>query len=302
MDRYKSVKRASVVGILGNIFLLFIKGMIGFSTRSQAMIADAFNSAGDIFSSLMTYVGNKIASKPSDDDHNLGHGKAEYIFSMLISLVMIIMSLKIFWDSCLSIIYKDSYTFSSWLIVVCIITILVKLLLFIYTHKMSKNFNNLLIKANSYDHRNDCIITFFNLLSCLLVLKNIYWVDGIVGIGISIWILFTSLKIFKDSYDVLMDKSISDETKDKVLEIIKQHDEIKSIRHFNSTPVGYRYQISFTIFVDGNLSTFESHKIADDLEKEINSKIEDIYLTVIHVNPVENEKKDTINKRRYYKK
>lgn len=290
MERYKSVKQASILGIIGNIFLLIIKGIIGIITHSQAMIADAFNSAGDIFSSLMTFIGNKIANIPSDDDHNLGHGKAEYIYSMLISLAMIIMSLKIFIDSLSSIINKDNYTFSIWLVVVCIVTIITKLALFIYTHKLSKKYNNLLIKANSCDHRNDCIITTFNLISCLFSLINIYWIDGVVGIGISIWIFYTSSKIFKDSYDVLMDKSISVETKDKVLKIIDKHKKIKKIRHFNSTPVGYKYQISVTIFVDGNLSTFESHKIADDLEKEIIKEIDEIYLAVIHVNPIETKK------------
>ena len=92
------------------------------------------------------------------------------------------------------------------------------------------------------------------------------------------------------SYDVLMDKSLDIETKEKVYKIINSHNDIKKIQHFNSTPVGYQYQISFTIFVDGNLSTFESHKIANDLEKEIDKKIPEIYLTVIHVNPTELEK------------
>ena len=84
-----------------------------------------------------------------------------------------------------------------------------------------------------------------------------------------------------------MDKSISNETKQEVLNTIKQHKEVKKINHFNSTPIGYLYQISFTIFVDGNLSTYESHAIADKLEKEITSKYDDIYLTVIHVNPMD---------------
>ena len=302
MNRYQSVKKASILGMIGNIFLLIIKTIIGIITNSQAMIADAFNSAGDIFSSFMTYIGNKIASIPSDDDHNLGHGKAEYIYSMLISLAMIIMALKIFIDSLTSIINNDTYTFSIWLVIVCLITIITKLCLFLYTNKLSKKINNLLIEANSYDHRNDCIITFFNLISCLLALKKIYWFDGVVGVGISLWILYTAIKIFKDSYDVLMDKSISDETKDKVLAIISQHKEIKKIRHFNSTPIGYRYQISLTIFVDGNLSTFESHQIADNLEKEITRKVEEIYLAVIHVNPIDDlkelkNKKNQSNKR-----
>jgi divalent metal cation (Fe/Co/Zn/Cd) transporter len=90
-----------------------------------------------------------------------------------------------------------------------------------------------------------------------------------------------------------MDKCISDETKKKVLEIIKRHPDVKKVNHFNSTPIGYKYQISFTIFVDGNMSTYNSHEIADKLEKEITNSFDDIYLTVIHVNPIDinNEKK-----------
>ena len=290
MERFKSVKLASMLGIIGNLFLLIIKGIIGFITKSQAMIADAFNSAGDIFSSLMTFIGNKIASKPSDDDHNLGHGKAEYIYSMLISIVMTLMSLFVFKDSLSSIIYRKTYDFSIWLVVVCLITIFVKFCLFIYTNFLYKKHNNLLIKANSIDHRNDCVITFLNLISCVLALKGIYIFDGIVGVGIAIWIAITSFKIFKESYDVLMDKSIKEEAKQKVLDIIKKHDEVKKVIHFNSTPVGYKYQISFTIYVDGDLSTFESHEIANRLEKEIDNEIEEIYLTVIHVNPIKVKK------------
>ena len=285
--RYKSVKIASILGIIGNLFLLVIKGIIGFITKSQAMIADAFNSASDIFSSLMTFIGNKIASIPQDDDHNLGHGKAEYIYSMLISIAMMLMSLKSFVDSILSLIQKDKYTFSIWLIIVCIVTIITKFSLYLYTNILSKKHNNLLIKANSIDHRNDCIITTFNLIACLLSLLGYYFVDGIVGACISIWIIISAMKIFKESYDVLMDKSIDEETKAKVYKIINKHPEIQKVIHFNSTPVGYRYQISFTIYVDGNMSTFDSHKIADTLEDEIEANVEEIYLTVIHVNPIE---------------
>ena len=286
MDRFKSVKIASILGIIGNIFLLVIKAIVGFMSGSQAMIADSFNSAGDIFSSLLTFIGNKIASKPYDEDHNLGHGKAEYIFSMLISIAMILMSLVIIKDAILSLIYHTKYEFSIWLVVVCIVTICVKFALFIYTNKMAKKLNNLLIKANSEDHRNDCIVTSCNLASCLLSLVGIFWIDGVVGIGISTWILISAAKIFIQSYDVLMDKSFDERTKQEVYEIIKKHKEIQKVTHFNATPVGYQYQISFSIFVDGNMSTFESHEIADKLEKEIDRDIDEVYLTVIHVNPI----------------
>ena len=285
MNRYKSGKIASILGIFGNLFLLIIKCIVGIITNSQAMIADSINSASDIISSILTFVGNKIASKPRDEDHHLGHGKAEYIYSMLISILIILVAITVFKDSLVSLFNPSAFNFSIWYIIVCIITILVKLGLFLYTNKVAKVYNNLLILANSKDHRNDMIVTFFTLLSGILMYYGINFVDSIVGIGIAIFILITGIKIFIDSYDVLMDKAMNEDTKREVLTIIKKYPEVKKIQHFNATPVGYLYQISFTIFVDGNLSTFESHDIANKLEEEI-SALDDIYVTIIHVNPI----------------
>ncbi len=285
--KHKKIKTVSILGIIGNLFLLTIKSIIGFITGSISMLADAFNSAGDIFSSLMSYIGNKIASIPHDEDHNLGHGKAEYIYSLFISIIMTISSLYIFKDSLLTIINKHTYTYSGWLIIICIITIIRKLSLFLYTSRLAKIYHNILLKATSKEHLIDCVITTINLISCILAKYNIYALDGYIGIMVAIWIIYTSIKIFKESYDVLMDKCISNDTKQKVLEIIDKYPEVKRVNHFNSTPIGYRYQISFTIFVDGNLKTYESHDIADKLEREITESFDDIYLTVIHVNPID---------------
>lgn len=285
--KFKEIKKASLLGVFGNLFLLLIKGIVGFISGSQAMIADAFNSASDILSSIMTFFGQRIASKPKDEDHNLGHGKAEYIYSMLISIIMIIMVFKVFKDSIVNLFTLEKATFTPWLIVVCALTIIIKIGLFLYTNRLYKKNKSLLLKANRNDYRNDCILTSLNLIACVLGYYGIYFVDSVAGIFISIWIFVVAYKIFIESYDILMDKSIDDETKEKVYKVISAHKEIKKISHFNSTPVGYMYQISFTIFVDGNLSTFDSHEIANNLEKEIDKKFPEIYLTVIHVNPID---------------
>lgn len=285
MDRYNVTKKAGLLSILGNLFLLIIKGSIGFICNSQAMIADATNSAGDIFASIMTWVGNKIASEPQDDSHNFGHGKAEYIFSLFISISMIVVAFKLLYDSIITLIYGSTITFSWFLVVVCIITILVKFSLFIYTNKLCKKYNNILLEANSKDHRNDCIVTTFTLISILATLIGITFLDSIVGTGISIWIAITGFKIFIKSYNVLMDESIDEETKDLILRYVKNYKEIQKIDHISSAPVGYQYIVVLTISVDGNMSTFESHKLADNLEKDITS-LEKVYNTIIHVNPI----------------
>lgn len=285
MDRFKETKKAGLLGILGNIFLLVIKGSIGFFTNSQAMIADSANSASDIFASIMTFIGNKIASEPRDETHNFGHGKAEYIFSLFISISMIVVATKLLFDSVYSLIHHHSMDFSWFLVLVCIITIVIKLLLYLYTNKLCKKYDNILLEANSKDHRNDCIVTTFTLISILGALMQIYWLDGVVGIGISIWIAFTGLKIFLESYNVLMDTSLDEDTKDLILNIIRNYAGVENIVDFYSTPVGYQYMAVLTISVDGNMTTFASHELADTLEKEIN-RLDKIYNTIIHVNPI----------------
>lgn len=285
MDRFKETKKAGLLGIVGNIFLLIIKGSIGFLTNSQAMIADSANSAGDIFASVMTFIGNKIASEPKDDSHNFGHGKAEYIFSLFISISMIVVAAKLLFDSAYSLIHKNYMEFSWTLVIVCIITIIIKFCLFLYTNKLCKKYNNILLEANSKDHRNDCVVTTFTLISVLATLVGIYWLDGVVGIGISIWIAITGVKIFLESYNVLMDKSLDEDTKDLILNIIRNCDKVQDIINFYTTPVGYQYMVVLTICVDGNMSTFASHALADTLENEI-SNLDKVYSTVIHVNPI----------------
>ena len=282
----KYIEKASILGIIGNLFLSIIKGIIGFTTNSQSMAADALNSIGDVFSSLMSYIGNKIARTPRDEDHDLGHGKAEYIYSLIISEVIILAGLNTIYKSIISIYKNEVLTPNVFLIIVCIITIITKLGLYLYTNKLYKKYNNILLEASSKDHISDIFITVSNLIAIILSFMNVLYIDGIIGILICIWLIKNGVELFIKSYNVLMDKTMDLNTKDKVLNIVKKYKDIKKIQHFNTTPVGYQYQISLTIFVDGNMKTIKSHEIADKLEKEIIENIEEIYLAVIHVNPI----------------
>lgn len=289
-ERFKVTKKVGMYGMIGNIFLLALKAIVGFTSKSQAMIADCINSAGDIFATLMTAIGNKIASEPRDEDHNFGHGKAEYIFSLFIAISMVVVSIKTIIDSVVAIFKGNEIIFSWWLVVVCIITIITKLFLFLYTRLMYKKYNNILLEASMEDHRNDCVITTFSLISILLSLKGINWFDSIVGIGISAWICKTGIGIFIESYNILMDRSVDENTKDIIFNLVHTYKEVKSINGISSAPVGYQYVIFLTIAVDGNMTTYESHKLADRLELDI-SKLDRIYRAIVHVEPFEEKNK-----------
>ena len=135
-NKYKNIKIASILGMIFNIILAIMKGIVGFFTMSQAMIADFYNSFSDVFSSFMTYIGNKISSKEPDEDHNLGHGKAEYIFSFLISIVMFLTAGLVIRNAIITYINKTPINFNYYLVIVCIITIMVKFSLFLYTNNI----------------------------------------------------------------------------------------------------------------------------------------------------------------------
>lgn len=283
--KFNDIKKAGLAGIFGNIFLLLIKATIGFITHSQAMIADSVNSASDIIASLMTFIGNKISSEPKDKDHNFGHGKAEYIFSLFISITMILVSFKLLIDSANSLINKKYFEFSWILILVCILTIITKLILYLYTKKLFKKYDNILLKSNYKDHKNDCLVTTCTLISIIFGLYGIYWVDGLVGIGISIWILITGIGIFLESYNILMDVSLDEKTKETIMNIVKKHKDIKNCYNLYTAPVGYKYLVVFTIAVDGDMTTYDSHKLANHLEKDV-EKLDKVDKAVVHVHPV----------------
>lgn len=285
-SKYEDTKKSAIIGIVGNLFLLIIKAISGFTFHSQSMIADSMHSAVDFFSSIMTLIGNKISSIPSDADHNLGHGKAEYIYSMLISVSMILIAYKLLLQNISQLIFRhDTIEFSIILVISALITILVKLSMFLYTHYNFKKHKNILLEANMKDHRNDMFITICTLISIIAAKFGFTYLDNIVGIGISLCIFYSGVSIFIESYNVLMDKTINDETRIQIMKIIKNHPEIKKINHLNASPVGSKYMISLSIFVDGRMSTFKSYSIANELEYEI-TQLDDIQLTIVHVNPI----------------
>lgn len=292
MNRYKDTRKVSIFGIIGNIFLFIIKIIVATISKSQGMMADAVNSGTDIFTSIMTYIGNKLASKPNDREHPYGHGKIEYVFSLIISLSMIALSFKILQTATLSIIYKQSLVFSYNLVIVCITTIIVKFLLFIYTIKMKKKHDNLLIAAASEDHRNDIFVSLATLIGILCSKYGLNYIDGIVGIGISIWIIYVAIKLFISAYSVLIDTDINDNLKQMITTAITNRNDC-AIDSLKSRPIGVNYILLIEVSIDDNISLERSHGIAEEIKTEV-CKIEKIVDAIVHVNPKNNNTEENL--------
>ena len=285
MDNNNEVRKVSIVEIGVNLFLLVIKLLIGLMSKSQAMIADGLNSAGDIFASLMSYIGSKISAKPSDKEHPYGHGKAEYIFSQIIGLSMIVVAISMIESAFDSIVNKSSFEFSAILVGVAIITIITKLLLFIYTRNIYKKNKSILVKSSMEDHRNDIILTTGTIVGILFGANGIYFVDGIIGIVISLWIMYVGFSIFKNSYKVLMDTGLDDNIVEDMISIAMNEEQVLHVDSIATKPVGERYIIILKISMDGNMTIFDSHKISGIIKENIKSKYSFVYDVIIHINP-----------------
>ena len=136
------------------------------------------------------------------------------------------------------------------------------------------------------DHRNDMLLTCGTLLSVLFGYFGFYFFDGIFGSITSVYIIITGLGIMMEAYHVLMDASINKKDKDMIIEFILKNKSVEQVEDFYTVPVGYKYVAVLTIDLDGSLTTFDSHNIADTLEKDIIKQFKKIDKVIIHVNPV----------------
>ena len=284
MEEAKAAKKVGIIGIICNFILLILKFVIGIISKSQGLLADAVNSFSDVFSSLVTYIGGIISSKPRDEDHEFGHGKAEFVASFLIGIFMTIASIIMLYNALMSIINKETFEISIYTILIPIITIVIKLMMYIYCNKKGKEYNSLLISVNAKDHRNDLIISTGVLVGMLFGYYGYYFVDGIVGMLISLFIIITGIRITYEAYDVLIDKCIDIDLYNEIKEDLEKIDGVRHIDNILSKPTGSHHILIVKISVDPEMTVRESHKIAGKIRYEFNKRRE-IYDTIVHINP-----------------
>lgn len=280
----KEVKKVGIIGIIANLFLLVLKFLGGIIFKSQGLIADAVNSFGDVFSSVVTLIGGKIAEKPEDIDHEFGHGKAEYVASFLIGIFMVIVGADTLYSSVKAAISNQSFEVSSFLLLIPIITIFVKSMLYVYVKFVAKKKHSVLIEVNAKDHRNDVLVSIGVLIGIIFGVSGYYFVDGIVGAIISLVIIVTGIKIAKEAYDILIDKCIDASISNELKEQIMQFEGINHIDEVKSKPTGDKHIFIVKISVDPNMTVLESHKIAGMIREKMRQN-DKVYDVVVHINP-----------------
>lgn len=279
-------KKVLLVSFFANIFLSFLKVIIGFIGKSSSLISDGIHSFSDLITDIVAIFGSSLSMKPADDEHPYGHGKLEYITSFIIGLLIILIGLIL-----IKSISTNSITIPSMVvIIVSIITIIIKYLVSSYLIIKGKEYKNLILISSGKESSMDVISSVFVLISSLLMqLSNkisiLKYSDKVVSIIIGIFIIKTGFSIIKESISMILGEKETDQVVlDEFKNLISSYKQVKNIDSLIILKSGPYYNITTEISMNPKLSLFKAHQIAEEIENLLKEETKALYVT-IHINP-----------------
>lgn len=287
-DKYDRKKVGYLSGMIGtflNITLGVSKFVIGILANSVSITADAVNNFSDAIYSFATVLGFKFSSAPPDKDHPYGHGRVEYITTLIISMMVMIVGVQFAKTSIERIINPEKIIMGKIGIAFLVISIFIKLWMSLFNRKLSKAIDSSILKATSIDCLSDVFTTSVVLIAMIFADYTTFPVDGVVGLIVSAFILFSGFSLAKETISQLIGEAPSVELIKSVLSDIEKHKEILGIHNYTFHRYGHLKTIATVdVEVDSEMSLIKAHNLMSLIEKEIYEKYE--IVLVIHVEPV----------------
>ncbi len=279
---------ASIVGITVNVLLASLKLVVGIISGSIAIIADSLNNYSDAGSSIVSFVSFKIAAKPADRDHPFGHARIEYICSLIVSFLILLVGFELFSESFTSLFDKDvvDKVITPVTYIVLGVSILFKLWLAYFYRKLGKKINSGVISASSTDSIFDAISTFAVCVANIVVSYTGYnFIDSIVGIAVSVMIFIAGLRILNETKNSLLGEAPTEEVITGIRGIVSEYKEILGIHDMLVHNYGPNHFIaSFHAEVDGKEDIYALHDTIDLIERQIVHELG--ILCTIHMDPI----------------
>lgn len=300
-NREKILVQTSWVSVLGNTILSSSKITIGIIAGSMAVLGDGIDSATDVVISLVTLFTAHIISRPPTAKYAFGFEKADSVATKVLSFVIFFAGIQMLISTGKSILFSEPRELPSFFaIYVTVFSIIGKLILAWYQFRQGKKVNSSMLIANAKNMRNDILISSGVLLGLLFTFVfKLPILDSITGLLISIFIIKSSISIFIDTNVVLMDGVKDTSVYKQIIEAVEQVPGACNPHRIRSRQLGNMYMISLDIEVDGNLSLYKAHEIAQEAEENIKRSVDNVYDIVVHIEPKDtchSEEKFGINK------
>lgn len=281
------VTKTMIISVFTNIFLAVVKIVFGFLAHSSALIADGIHSFSDLSTDFFAILGNYLARKPADKEHPFGHGKIEYLTSIIIGTLVLIVGLGVIYNAANSEVTIPSAV----VIAVTVITIILKYLLSMYVIKKGQKHNNNILIASGKESRTDVISSFVVLVAAILMqfsdkLAILKYSDIVASIVVGIFIVKTGFAIVKENMSVIIgEQENNKEYLSKLKRIILNDDNVISIKSMIILKFGHIVTLDLIVIMDGNITLKEAHDIVDAIENQIKNFDERVEHIHIHMEP-----------------
>lgn len=296
-----SIKRGlktTLIGIIASAFLAAIKIFTGIVGNSYALIADGIESLTDIFTSSMVLTGLYFASKPADEDHPYGHGKAEPFAGVAVSFGIFIAAMVIIIQSIYEII-TPHHAPKSFTLIVLVLVIVIKETLFRFVTKVGESVNSIAVKSDAWHHRSDAITSaaaFIGISIALIGGTGYESADDFAALFASVIIIINAYRIFKPALYELLDTAPPVQVIQKVKDLAIKVENVMGIDKCFVRKMGFDYFVDIHVLVDANLPVHQGHEIGHKVKDELMKEYSNISDVLVHIEPYfQNPIQDNIN-------
>ncbi|MFH2142985.1 MAG: GNAT family N-acetyltransferase [Bacteroidota bacterium] len=271
------------VSLIVNSLLFVLKFWAGIVTGSVALIADAWHTLSDSFTSIILIIGFKLSSKPADKKHPYGHGRFELISALIIGVLLAVVGFNFLIDSISKLSAHESVVFGKLAIIATIISVVMKEGMAQFAFRLGKKVNAPSIKADGWHHRSDAISSAIILVGIFFG-KQYWWIDGVLGIMVAILIFYSSYEIIKETLSPLLGEKADNILEEKINIIAKEvcKNDL-NVHHLRVHQYGQHNEVTFHIELSSDISLSDAHDIANRLENRIIN--ETGFYSTIHMEP-----------------
>ena len=273
--RQSYIVLGGVLGIICNFILFVLKLVIGLILKSISVLSDALNNLSDSASSIIGLFSAKLSNKKPDKEHPYGHGRIEYIASLIVSFIIIFMGAQLLISSVNKLLDKqEPSSFNLVLVIILGVSILLKLWMFSYNRYLSKKIDSLILKATAFDCLSDVLTTSLVIISLIIGQYVSFSVDGLMGILVSLLIVYNGIKLTIETSKTLLGTKASDELIQEIQNIILQEKEILGTHDLIVHDYGPgRKMASIHVEVSDQANIIKIHELIDALEKKIEDEL-----------------------------
>ncbi|RNB92278.1 cation transporter [Brevibacillus fluminis] len=284
LDRHQQGTRGVYISIFTYIILAAGKIGFGLATGSQGLVADGWNNASDVISSLAILFGMIIARKPADHDHKYGHFRAETAAALVAGIIMAVVGIDVLKNTGTKLFQGEAATMPTVeSMYVAITGAVIMYIVYLINKRIAKKTNNLAVMAMAYDNRSDALVSVSALVGIVVTRIGLGWADAIVASIVGIIILYTAWQVVSQAIHALMD-GFEEEKLKEIEQRIKQVEGIREIIDLRARYQGSAVLVDVTIGVDHHLNVVESHGLTETVEGKLIGFAE-IKRVYVHVEP-----------------